>query len=287
MLVEPNLLNDDFVPPRFRAPLRPRTEAAQRRRLQRDLATAVEQQELVLHYQVRRSLITGARTDLEALLRWPHPRRGMVPAATFVPLAEETGLISAVGGWVLLAACREAARWPEPWVVSVTVSAQQITERALLGQVAAALEASGLNPERLALELDESTALGIDADTVLILSAIRDLGTGIGIGNFGAGLGSLSLLRRLPLTLVKLDRSLVRDLPFDIEGGAIVRAVIDTAHALGLTVVAEGIEAEPQLAFLAGCGCNEGQGVLFGRPLPPEALRIEGPDARRRRNPPA
>ena len=243
--------------------------------MQRDLATAVEQEELVLHYQARRSLVTGARTDLEALLRWPHPRRGMVPAANFVPMAEETGLITAVGGWVLLAACLEAARWPEPWVVSVNVSPRQIAERALLGQVAAALDASGLNPERLELDLTESAAVDIDVDALMTLSAIRDLGAGIGLDDFGARVASLSMLRRLPLTTMKLDRSLVRDLPFDHEGAAVVRAVIDTAHALGLNVVAEGIETEQQLAFLSGSGCDEGQGYLFGRPVPPEALRLE------------
>ena len=275
MLSVPHLTTDNCVPARFRATPRPRAEAAQRRRLHRDLAAAVEQHELTLHYQVRRSLLTGARTDMEALLRWPHPRRGMVPTATFLPLAEETGLITAVGGWVLLAACQEAATWPEPWVVSVNVSARQIADRALLSQVAAALDASGLNPERLELELAEATAVSVDIDTLLTLSAIRDLGAGIGLDDFGAGLASLTMLRRLPLTAMKLDRSLVRDLPFDREGAAIVRAVIDTAHALGLTVVAEGIETEPQLAFLSGCGCDEGQGFLFGRPLPPEALRLE------------
>ena len=279
MLSAQNLPNEDFVPSRFRAVQRPRAEAAQRRRLQRDLAAAVEQEELVLHYQARRSLVTGARTDMEALLRWPHPRRGMVPTTTFIPLAEETGLITAVGGWVLLAACREAASWPEPWLVSVNVSARQIAEKALLGQVAAALDASGLNPERLELDMAESALLGIDTDTLLTLSAIRDLGAGIGLDDFGADLASLSMLRRLPLTTMKLDRSLVRDLPFDREGAAIVRAVIDAAHALGLTVVAEGIETESQLAFLSGSGCDEGQGFLFGRPVPPDRLQLESPTA--------
>lgn len=277
MFSAPNPVQDEFVPRRFRGTVRPRAEAAQRRRLHRDLAAAVEQQELVLHYQTRRSLVTGMRTDMEALLRWPHPRRGMVPTATFIPLAEETGLITTVGGWVLLAACLEAARWPEPWVVSVNVSARQIAEQALLGQVATALDASGLDPERLELELAEASLLGIDVDTLLTLSAIRDLGAGVGLDDFGASIASLSMLRRLPLTAVKLDRTLVRDLPYDREGAAVVRAAIDTAHALGLTTIAEGIETEPQLAFLSGAGCDEGQGFLFGRPVPAEVLRLEAP----------
>lgn len=274
MLPTPDFQAEDFVPRRFQATRQPRAEAARLRRLRRDLAVAVERQQLVLHFQARLCLTTGARTDLEALLRWPHPRRGMIPAATFIPLAEESGQITEVGGWALLAACREAMRWPEPWVVSVNVSARQIADKALLGQVAAALEGSGLNPERLELDLTESTLLGVDVDTLLILSAIRDLGAGIGLDDFGSSVGSLSMLKRLPLTTMKLDPSLVRDLPFDRDDAAMVRAIIEAAHALGLIVVAEGIETEPQRAFLSGCGCDEGQGFLFGRPVAPEALRI-------------
>ncbi len=273
MLLAPTLPAEDFVPPRYRAVLQPRAEAARLRRLRRDLTVAIEQHQLALHYQARLSLATGARTDLEALLRWPHPRRGLLPAASFIPLAEETGQITELGGWALLAACREAVSWPEPWAVSVNVSARQIADKALLGQVAAALDASGLNPERLELDLHESTLLGINVDTLLTLSAIRDLGAGVGLDDFGAVVGSLSMLKRLPLTTMKLDPSLVRDLPFDREDAAIVRAIIETAHALGLIVVAEGIETEPQRAFLSGCGCDQGQGFLFGRPVAPEALR--------------
>lgn len=251
----------------------PRAEAARRRRLRRDLTTAVERHSFVLHYQPRISLTTGERTGLEALLRWPQARHGVVPAASFVPLAEEAGLTTAIGGWVLLAACREAMRWPQPWAVSVNVSPRQIAEGVLLGQVAAALDVSGLNPERLELEVAESSLASVDIDALLTLSAIRDLGAGVGLDNFGTGFASLSMLKRLPLTSMKIDRSLVRDLPRDCEDGAIVRAVIDTARALGFTAVAEGIETEAQRAFLVGCGCPEGQGFLFGRPGPAEALR--------------
>jgi len=269
----PDLSIDAPVPTPFRrAPGSP-AEAAHHRRLLRDLTAAVEQHSFVLHYQPRLSLATGERTGLEALLRWPQTRHGVVPAASFIPLAEEAGLITAIGGWVLLAACREAMRWPRPWVVSVNVSPRQIAEGALLGQVAAALDVSGLNPERLELELAESSLLGVDIDALLTLSAIRDLGAGVGLDNFGTGMASLSMLKRLPLTSMKIDRSLVRDLPLDGEDAAIVRAVIDTARALGFTAVAEGIETEAQRAFLAACGCPEGQGFLFGRPVPAEPLR--------------
>jgi len=269
----PDLSIDDQAPARFRPQPGSRTEAARHRRLRRDLTAAVERHNFILHYQPRLSLATGERTGLEALLRWPQARHGIVSAASFIPLAEEAGLITTIGGWVLLAACREAMRWQQPWVVSVNVSPRQITEGALLGQVAAALDVSGLDPERLELELAESTLLGVDIDSLLTLSAIRDLGAGVGLDNFGTGLASLSMLKRLPLTSMKIDRSLVRDLPADGEDAAIVRAVIDTARALGLTAVAEGIETEAQRAFLAACGCTEGQGFLFGRPAPAEAVR--------------
>jgi len=268
-----NLSTDDAPPVRFRQVSSARAEAARQRRLRRDLVAAVAQHRFVLHYQPRLSLITGERTGMEALLRWPRARGGIVSAAGFIPLAEEAGLISPIGGWVLLAACREAAHWRQPWVVSVNVSPRQIAEGVLLSQVAAALEMSGLNPERLELEITESSLLGVDVDSLLALSAIRDLGAGVGLDNFGTGAASLSLLKRLPLTSMKIDRSLVHDLPADGEDAAIVRAVIDTAIALGLAVVAGGIETEAQRDFLAGCGCHEGQGFLFGRPVAAEALR--------------
>ncbi len=272
----PDLSIDAPPPAPFRLNPGSPAEAAHDRCLWRDLAAAVEQHSFVLHYQSRQSLATGERTGLEALLRWPQARHGVVPAASFVAQAEEAGLITAIGGWVLMAACREAMRWPQPWVVSVNVSQRQIAEGALLGQGAAALDVSGLNPERLELELAESSLLGVDIESLLTLSAIRDLGAGVGLDNFGSGFVGLAMLKRLPLTSMKIDRSLVRDLPLQIEDAAIVRAVIATAKALGFTPVAEGIETEAQRAFLAASGCPEGQGFLFGRPAPAEALRLDG-----------
>jgi EAL domain-containing protein (putative c-di-GMP-specific phosphodiesterase class I) len=264
---------DGFLPVHVPARGVGRAEAARRRRLRQELATTARRHGFVLHYQPRLALDSGERVGLEALLRWPRPRSGVMPAADFLPLAEESGLITEIGGWVLLAACREAMRWPAPWMVSVNVSPRQLTEGALLGQVAAALELSGLDPERLELEVAEPNLLGFDVEALLALSAIRDLGAGIGMDNFGTGLASLSMLKRLPLTTMKIDRSLVRDLPRAVEDAAIVRAIVATADALGLTVVAEGIETEAQRAFLADCGCRQGQGYLFGHLLAAEALR--------------
>jgi EAL domain-containing protein (putative c-di-GMP-specific phosphodiesterase class I) len=228
---------------------------------------------LVPHYQPRITLSTGAVCSAEALLRWPNPRRGMVPPNVFIPIAEESDLIVALGGYVLDIACRDAAGWPKTAAgeivnVSVNVSARQLEGGALLDQLAHALDATGLAPERLELELTESMLIDGSVETLLMLSAIRDLGVGLALDDFGTGYASLSVLKRLPITVMKLDRSLVRDLPHNREDAAICRAVIETGHALGLTVVAEGIETEAQRSFLAGIGCDEGQGWLFCAAVP-------------------
>jgi EAL domain-containing protein (putative c-di-GMP-specific phosphodiesterase class I) len=236
--------------------------------LQRDLEQATRDESFVLYYQPRLSLATGLTVGAEALIRWPHRKRGLVSPAAFIPLAESTGQITAIGGWVLRNACASAQTWPLKWSVSVNVSARQLSEGALLQQVAVALDESGLSPDRLELELTESMLVDVTVDTLLTLSAIRDLGVGIALDDFGTGFASLAMLKRLPLTVMKLDRSLVRDLPGDREDAAIVRAVVQTGHALGLSVVAEGIETEQQRAYLSGIGCDEGQGYLFSHPLP-------------------
>jgi EAL domain-containing protein (putative c-di-GMP-specific phosphodiesterase class I) len=270
--------DDAGVPTRFRLLADSRSEAAQRRRLLKDLAEAARTGGFSLHFQPRLSLQSGAATGAEALIRWRHPKRGLISPATFIPLAEQTGVITDIGGWVLRTACAEAARWGDRRI-SVNVSARQLSDHALLRQVGAALEESGLVSDRLELELTESMLFDVSVDTLLILSAIRDLGVGIALDDFGTGFASLSMLKRLPLTVMKLDRSLVRDLPENVEDVAIVRAVIETGHALGLTVVAEGIETEAQRAFLAGAGCDEGQGWLFSHPVPADELWADQPIA--------
>ena len=262
----------DHAPRRYRLDPGARDAAADRRRLERELAVAAQQGRFLLHYQPRMVLATGEMRAAEALIRWPHRVRGLVPPTLFLPIAEQSSLILSIGSWMLRAACLEARLWPLPWVVSVNVAGPQLSSGILLGQVAAALEESGLPPERLELELTESHLIGGDAETLLALSAVRDLGVGVALDEFGSGQASLAVLKRLPLTAMKLDRSLLRGVPDDREDSAIVRAVIDMGHALGLVVVAEGVENEAQRAFLAGSGCDEGQGYLFSQPLPPELL---------------
>lgn len=248
-------------------------ERAHLRRLRRDLSTAAEQEGFVLHYQPRVALRSGAVTGAEALIRWPHRKRGLMAPGSFIPIAEQAGLISDIGAWVLRAACLSAATWNRDLRVAVNVSARQLHDRELLRQIGESIEISGLPPERLEIELSEAILLDDDLDTLLALSAIRDLGVGITLDDFGSGVASLSMLKRLPLELIKLDRSLVRTLPDDGEDVAIVQAIIDTSHALGLGVVAEGVETEAQRSLLAALGCDEAQGYLFSQPLPEDQFR--------------
>ncbi len=253
-----------------------RAVAAERRRLLHDLKLAMAEDGLILHYQPRLALDSHTMVGAEALLRWPHRKRGLIAPAAFVPLAEETGLITEIGGWVLCAACWEAMAWPDVAVVSVNVSARQLHQGGLIRQVARALEESHLPPDRLGLELTESMLIDLDEDALLTLGAARDLGVGLALDDFGTGYASLGMLRRLPLTTLKLDRSLVRSVPHATEDSEIARAVVATGRALGLMVVAEGIETEPQRAFLTEIGAGEGQGYLFSRPVPAPDLRALG-----------
>ena len=246
-------------PARFRVAQGLRAQTIARRRMESDLRRAIERDAVSLQYQPRVALGSGEVRGAEALLRWSDRRRGLVSPAQFIPVAERSVLIVDLGGWAQL-------------LVSVYVSALLLTYGALLEQVAAALDESGLVPERLEIELTESLLIEVETETFLVLSAIRDLGVGLSLDDFGTGYASLAALKRLPLTAMKLDRSLIRALPGDREDAAIVRAVVETGHALGLLVVAEGIETEAQRAFLSGIGCDEGQGYLFGHPAPATAL---------------
>jgi EAL domain-containing protein (putative c-di-GMP-specific phosphodiesterase class I) len=262
----------DQQPSRYRLTPNVRAEAAERRRLARDLGEATRDGLLLIHYQPRLDLDTGRMLAAAALLRWPHRKRGLVSPRVFLPLAERSGQMPDIGAWALATACREANDWPEPWSVSVTVANGQLVASALLGQVATALASSGLAPERLELSMPEALLVDVGGETYLMLAALRDLGVGVALDDFGIGLASLAMLRRLPLTKVKLDRSLVRDVTCSREDAAIVRATIDAGHVLGLTAIADGVETEAQRAFLAGCGCDQGQGPLFGQPLPSDRM---------------
>ena len=251
-----------------------RADAQDRRRLLQDLRQVVATGGLVLHYQPRVSLTDDTVVGAEATIRWPHRKRGLIPPDRFIPLAEQAGMIGPIGAWVLATGCAEAASWSdETATLSVTVSQNQVLDPGFPSHVAAAIEASGLTAERLELGLTESILLGVDDDSLFMLAALRDMGVGLALDDFGTGYASLAMLRRLPLTTLKIDRALVRGLPDSPEDAAIVRAVVEAAHAVGLTAVAEGVETQAQREFLTRIGADVGQGYLFGRPIAAEGIR--------------
>jgi diguanylate cyclase (GGDEF)-like protein len=245
--------------------------------LENDLRRALDRDELRLHYQPIVDLATDRIVGLEALVRWEHPTRGMIPPLSFIPAAEETGLIVAIGRWVLETACRQARRWldemPEtPLVMSVNLSARQFGQTTLVDDIRSILKASRLPAERLELEITESVLLAEGEDSATALLAIRNLGVGLVLDDFGTGYSSLSYLRRMPLDTIKIDRSFVAGIDDDNSNLPIVKAVIALAHALGIEVVAEGIETAGQRALLRDLACDRGQGYYYARPQPPEAL---------------
>ena len=245
--------------------------------LENDLRRALERNELRLHYQPLVDLATDRIVGLEALVRWEHPTRGLIPPLAFIPAAEETGLIVAIGRWVLETACRQARRWLDempdiPLVMSVNLSARQFGQPTLIDDIRATLAATRLPADRLELEITESVLLDESEENASTLRAIRDLGVALVLDDFGTGYSSLSYLRRLAVDTIKIDRSFVIGIDDDNSNLPIVRAVVALAHALGIEVVAEGIETAGQLAILRELGCDRGQGFLFARPQLPEAL---------------
>jgi len=240
-----------------------------RRALHHDLLTAIERGELSLNYQPQ-AKIDGEFIGFEALLRWNHPTRGMVPPAEFIPLAEESGHILAIGEWVLRQACREAASWPRPLQIAVNVSPVQFRGGDLVGLVHGILLETGLPASRLEIEITEGTLVGDFSHAVSILRRLKLLGVQIAMDDFGTGYSSLSYLRSIPFDKIKIDRSFVMSLGKDKQAGALMRGVIDLAHSLGLPVLAEGVETKEQLEMLREASCNEVQGYLIGRPRPIE-----------------
>ncbi|WP_171070403.1 EAL domain-containing protein [Methylobacterium terricola] len=241
---------------------------AERHGLELDLRLGLERGEFALHYQ---PIVTAAERRVvcrEALVRWHHPTRGLVPPASFIPLAEETGLIDRLGAWILRRACRDAAAWPDGTRVAVNVSAAQVRHGPLIAAVQGALRESGLRPDRLEIEITES--LPIEGEAADLLMALRRLGVRIALDDFGTGYSSLSYLRRFPFDTIKIDRSFIADIA-DPGTAAIVRAVVGIGAQLGATITAEGIETEDQLAAAQREGCTEVQGYLFGKPVPLEA----------------
>ena len=239
-----------------------------RRMLERDLRDALPRHELELYYQPLITLETGRLGGFEALLRWHHPARGMVSPAEFIPIAEETGLIVAIGAWVLKSACFQAESWPSDIRIAVNLSPVQFRNGDLIAIVREALGASGLRPDRLELEITESVLLQDTPGTLAALRQLRGMGIGIALDDFGTGYSSLSYLRNFPFNKIKIDQSFVRGLQNDRESKSIIRAITGLGQSLSMKTTAEGVETVEQLDILRQEGCTEVQGYFFSRPCP-------------------
>ncbi|MBC2667023.1 EAL domain-containing protein [Novosphingobium flavum] len=246
--------------------------AREKAKLENDLREGLRRGELAVHYQPLIDLGTGEITAYEALLRWHHPERGLMYPDSFIPLAEEVGLIDVLGQFVLQQACREAAHWPDPVRVAINVSPLQFRNANLINIVVQALAAAGLPPDRLELEITEAVLMEKNAEVATQIRRIRALGVGISMDDFGTGYSSLSYLLSYPFTKIKIDRSFVMGLKDAPNSRVVVGAIVNLGRSLGLTVTAEGIEEAEDLDFLRQLGCEQGQGYLIGRAVPGETL---------------
>jgi diguanylate cyclase (GGDEF)-like protein len=242
----------------------------ERRALQHDLRSAIERGQLSLHYQPQVRM-DGSAIGFEALVRWNHPIRGVVPPATFIPLAEESGVIIPIGQWILREACREAASWPRSLQIAVNLSPVQFRHGDLPGLVHSVLLETGLAAGRLELEITEGVLIGDFSRAVSILRRLKALGVRIAMDDFGTGYSSLSYLQSFPFDKIKIDQAFIANLDRNVQSTAIIRAVIGLGHGLSLPVSAEGVETQEQMSFLVRESCDEVQGFLFGRPQPIDA----------------
>jgi predicted signal transduction protein with EAL and GGDEF domain len=243
----------------------------ERRELQTDLRSAPDRGDLLLHYQPQKTIALGKVVGFEALARWHCPKRGWVSPETFIPIAEQSTQIIALGEWILREACKEAASWPNPLRVAVNISPVQFHHGDLAKLVHSILLETGLKPDRLELEITEGVLIDDFSRAVSILRKLKVLGVHIALDDFGSGYSSLSYLHAFPFEKIKIDRVFVGDLENNHHSMAIVRAIVTLGHSLNIPVLAEGVESESQLSFLALEGCDEVQGYLTGKPQPIEA----------------
>ncbi len=251
-----------------------RRDVVERMSTEHNLHRALERGELIMYYQPVVALGDQRPVAAEALIRWVHPEHGLVEPGRFIAVAEQTGMIIPIGAWALHEACRQMAGWRQQGAsgsVEVNLSARQVDHPQLVATVERILDESGLPPGSVTLEITESTLMRDGPAALTVLQALKSLGVSLAIDDFGTGYSSLSYLRRFPLDILKIDRSFVEDLR-EGQAAEIVRAVIDLAHALDLTVVAEGVETHEQFALLRELGCDWAQGFLFSPPVPPEDL---------------
>ncbi|MBI4985962.1 MAG: GGDEF domain-containing response regulator [Rhodocyclales bacterium] len=243
--------------------------------MEADLRHAVERNELLLHYQPCIAAGSGRTVGMEALVRWQHPVRGLIPPDRFIPIADESGLIVDIGEWVLRRACEQGKVWQDQgydFYLAVNVSAVQFGQPRLLEVVRRLLAETGFSPEALQLEITESVLMQDAESAIGMLRAFKGMGVRISVDDFGTGYSSLSYLKRFPIDILKIDKSFVRDLPEDEEDAAIVRAIIALAHSLRLTTVAEGVETAAQLEFLRSERCDRFQGYFLSHPIDVEAI---------------
>ena len=245
-----------------------------RRLLEIDLREALEKKQLEVHFQPLIDIADGRIIACEALVRWNHPVRGFIPPLEFLPIAEETGLIVPLGHFVLHEACAEATSWAEDISVAVNLSAVQFRTNDLVSIVVKALAETELPANRLELEITESLLIQKGDEVVKTLTALRDIGVRISLDDFGTGYSSLSYLSKFPFDKIKIDKSFVRDVSIRSDSAAIIRAITDLAGTLGKCTTAEGVESPEELEWLRKQGCQEGQGYLFSRPIPPRDLKL-------------
>ena len=262
-------------------------QSVKRLSLENHLRKVLDRDQLRLHYQPKVSVSTGTLAGAEALIRWEHPELGLISPGEFIPLAEETGLIVPIGEWVIQTACQQCQQWRSQYAeglkISVNVSTPQFRRQGLVSSVQTALAQSQLPGSHLVIELTESIIMENPERNVQILHELKRGGVMLSVDDFGTGYSSLSYLKRFPLDELKVDRSFIKDIPEDADDMAIVTAILAMASSLGLSVVAEGVEEEAQLAFLRELGCDEYQGFLFSKPLPVDEfttlLQRVGPQA--------
>ena len=249
----------------------------ERVQLESDLHNAIALNQFQLYYQPKVNTATGTVRSAEALIRWAHPKRGLISPDGFIPLAEECGLIGAIGEWVVREACRQARAWQDdglaPLRISVNLSPSQFRGSGLTETIRRALDDAGLNPQYLEVELTESAVMSDPEESIAILEQLSEMGVLVSVDDFGTGYSSMSYLRRFPIDKLKIDRVFINEIASRPEDASIVRAIVSLAHSLRLKVVAEGVETLAQLDFLKAVGCDEYQGYHFSRPLP--ALEFE------------
>nr|WP_320048993.1 GGDEF domain-containing phosphodiesterase [uncultured Desulfuromonas sp.] len=246
--------------------------------LEGDLRQALQLGSFVLHYQPKVKIATGEIDGCEALVRWSHPHKGIIPPSDFIPLAEETGLIIDLGSWVLREACRQFKAWQSagvpPIKIAVNLSARQFLESDFVESIQGILKEFDMDPRWLELELTESMVMQDPDGAVQTLARLKEIGFALSLDDFGTGYSSLNYLRRFPIDCLKIDRSFILDVATDTTAASVAHSVIGIAHSLGIQAIAEGVETRKQYEFLVMCECDTMQGYLFSRPLPASELAI-------------